>query len=191
MCVSCACLIVFVSESVTSHRLEAKNHSTERYSGVALVCSVSRTRVCVCVRARFLRNVYVEAVADELSVPTVGMFTRRPLLFKQPAAFSLATGAAAASPTATVEQEYGGRRRSSQEVRAAARRPLSKTLASRSECVSGSKHLVCVSSMCALDVRDCFHVCRYVWLLSVGFHQCQRVACFSVCVCVCAHLCEL
>lgn len=91
-----------------------------------------------------------EAVADELSVPTVGMFTRRPLLFKQPAAFSLATGAAAASPTATVEQEYEGRKRSrrSQEVRAAARRPFSKTLASRSESELGSKHLVCVSSVC-------------------------------------------
>lgn len=101
----------------------------------------------MCVRACG-GGVYVEAAADELSVPTVGMFTRRPLLFKQPAAFSLATSAAAASPTATVEQEHGGRRRRSQEVRAAAQRPLSKTLASRSECVSGSKHLVCVSSEC-------------------------------------------
>lgn len=107
-------------------------------------CSIGvqcEQHVCDCVC--FLSGVYVEAVADELSVPTVGMFTRRPLLFKQPAAFSLATGAAAASPTATVEQEYGGRRRS-QEVRAAAQRPLSKTLASRSDCVSGSKQLVCV-----------------------------------------------
>lgn len=134
---------------------------------------------CVC----SLSGVYVEAVADELSVPTVGTFTRRPLLFKQPAAFSLATGSAAASPTATVEQEYGGRRRRrSQEVRAAAQRPLSKTLASRSECVSGSKHLVCVSSVCVVEVRDCVYVCQYVWFLSapVSSRQCDYVECASV-----------
>lgn len=135
---------------------------------------------CVC----FLNGVYVEAVADELSVPTVGMFTRRPLLFKQPAAFSLATGAAAASPTATVEQEYGGRRRS-QEVRAAAQRPLSKTLASRSVCVSGSKHLVCVSSVCEVEIRDCVYVCWYVWFLSEFSPACLR----GVCVSASVHLC--
>lgn len=133
---------------------------------------------------------YVEAVADELSVPTVGMFTRRPLLFKQPAAFSLATGAAAASPTATVEQEYGGRR--SQEVRAAAQRPLSKTLASRSECVLGSKHLVCVSSVCELDVHD--YVCVCLWFLSVSVssrhhNYVERASLLAfVCFCVCVHV---
>lgn len=149
---------------------------------------------------RVLSERHVEAVADELSVPTVGMLARRPLLFKQPAAFSLATGAAAASPTATVEQEYGGRNRS-QEVRAAAQRPLSKTLASRSECMSWSKHLVCV------------FVCVGVWFLSasvsprqpdyvecvsvsVSEHLCLHL-CFSLfvctcqCVCLCAHLHEL
>lgn len=88
-------------------------------------------------------------------------------------AFSLATGAAAASPTATVEQEYGGRRRS-QEVRAAAQRPLSNTLASRSECVSGSKHLVCVSSVCEVEMRDCVSACWYVWFLSASVSSRQR-----------------
>lgn len=133
---------------------------------------------------RVLSERRVEAVADELSVPTVGMLTRRPLLFKQPAAFSLATGAAAVSPTATVEQEYGGRNRS-QEVRAAAQRPLSKTLASRSECVSWSKHLVCV------------FVCVGVWFLSasVSPRQPDYVECVSVsvsehlCLCVSPYLC--
>lgn len=76
---------------------------------------------------RFLSGVYVEAVADELSVPTVGMFTRRPLLFKQPAAFSLATGAAAASPTATVEQEYGGRKEESGSQGRSTEAPLQNT----------------------------------------------------------------
>ncbi len=156
----------------------------------------------------WLSDVYVEAVADELSVPTVGMFTRRPLLFKQPAAFSLATGAAAASPTATVEQEYGGRRRS-QEVRAAAQRPLSKTLASRSECVLASKHLVCVSSVCEVEIRDSVYVCLCVYFLSscVSSRQPDYVECASVyalvclsqfvctvstvcvCVCVCVRAC--
>lgn len=130
----CACLIVRGLRSGVSPRIREVQW---RGVGVCAAC--------------------VEAVADGPSVPTVGMFTRPPLLFKQPAAFSLATGAAAASPTATVEQEYGGRRRRrrSQEVRAAAQRPLSKTLASRSERVSGSKHLVCVSSVCEVYMRDC------------------------------------
>lgn len=119
---------------------------------------------------RELSERHVEAVADELSVPTVGMLTRRPLLFKQPAAFSLATGAAAVSPTATVEQDNGGRSRS-QEVRAAAQRPLSTALASRSECAPGSKHLVCV------------FVSVGVWFLSASVSP--RQPDYVVCVCVC------
>lgn len=94
------CLIVLESERVAALRL----------GGQARAGGVDRCAA---------RGVHGEVVADELSVPTVGMLTRRPLLFKQPAAFSLATGTAAAFPTATVEQEYGGKRRS-QEVRAAA-----------------------------------------------------------------------
>lgn len=170
-------------------KLEAKN--------------LCKHHVCVCVR--FLRGVCVEAVADELSVPTVGMFTRRPLLFKQPAAFSLATGAAAASPTATVEQEYGEGRRS-QEVRAAAQRPLSKTLASRSECVSGSKQLVCVSSVCEVDMHDhvyvsvcvVFKCLKPAWLheasITVSVRLCSHSrfsllmsVCSSVCMCTCVN----
>lgn len=149
-------------------------------------------------------GLHVEAVADEASVPTVGMFTRRPLLFKQPAAFSLATGAAAASPTATVEQEYGGRKRS-QEVRAAAQRPLSNTLASRSECLSGSKHLVCVSSVCEVNTHDyarvrfasapvSSHQRGYTECKSATFvYLCVRLCVPSVCVCMCVrvHLSEL
>ena len=169
---------MFVSERVALLRLEARS---QRSTAVWCLCVLRAEHLCALSFSLSLSlsvslsrslslslslDVYVKVVADELSVPTVGMFTRRPLLFKQPAAFSLATGAAAASPTATVEQEYGGRRRS-QEVRAAARRPLSNTLASRSECESGSKHLVCVSSVCEVDMRDCVCVCRYVGFYSV------------------------
>lgn len=66
----------------------------------------------------------VETAADELSVYLqLERSQHGHCCFKQPAAFSLATGAAAASPTATVQQECGGRR--SQEVRAVAQRPPS------------------------------------------------------------------
>lgn len=135
--------------------------------------------MCVSARASRAAGVYVEAVADELSVPTVGMFTRRPLLFKQPAAFSLATGAAAASPTATVEQEYGGEEEEESGSQGrSTEAPLSKTLASRSECVSGSKHLVYVC-VCEVDMRDCADV----WFLKCvceSSRQRDYVECASV-----------
>lgn len=129
-----------------------------------------------------LNGIYVEAVADELSVPTVGMFTRRPLLFKQPAAFSLATGAAAASPTATVEQEYGGKRRSQKVRTEEQHRGPSPKYWPQGLSVLGSKHLVCVSSVCEVDMRDCAYVSRYVWFLSpsVSSRQREYVQCASV-----------
>lgn len=134
---------------------------------------------------------HVEVVADELSVPTVGMLTRRPLLFKQPAVFSLATGTAAAFPTATVEQEYGGKRRS-QEVRAAAQRPLSNTLASRSESTPGSKHSTRASdSTCAFKVVCALFAPKILGQDLLCLHVFSVVS-KHIPVCrSCAHMCSL
>ncbi len=101
----------------------------------------------VCERARMC---IFEAGLNMLSVSRVGMCTRQPLLFKQPASSPSPWQRALQQRLPRQQWNRGAGGGGSQEVRAAVERPLYKTLASRS-------NSICVS-VCAVHPYVC--MCR-------------------------------